>query len=273
MSSIDPDRHFIADDHYDEAADIQALDRSDLDAPTWLLIWRRFLRHKLGAISAAYLLVVYLALPFIGFLAPYHYAVRDDDHILAPPQPLRFWDQSGDYIGLHTYPTTEKFNEETFQIDSIVDWTTPQKIPFFTSCGADYRMFGLFESNFRLICPPKGGTLFIFGTDRLGRDLHSRIMYGAQLSLTVGLIGVAVSFAIGLTLGGSPAISAALRTVSPCARWRSPAPCRSCRYGWRFPPPFRRTGGRFRCSSSSPSSLVFWTGQASPAPCAQNSSR
>ena len=56
MSTTDPDRHFVADDDYDEAADLQALDRSDLDAPTWLLIWRRFLRHKLGVVSGAYLL-------------------------------------------------------------------------------------------------------------------------------------------------------------------------------------------------------------------------
>ena len=65
MSSIDPDRHFVSSEPYDEAADIQALDRADLDAPTWLLIWRRFLRHKLGVASGVYLLVIYLSLPFI----------------------------------------------------------------------------------------------------------------------------------------------------------------------------------------------------------------
>lgn len=202
MSKIDPDRHFVADDDYDANADAQALDRADLDAPTWLLIWRRFLRHKLGVISAVYLLMIYLSLPFIDFLAPYPYAARDDSHIFAPPQPLRFWNQEGEFIGLHTYPTTEKFDRETFQMKSIVHYDQPQPVPFFTSCGKPYRMLGIFETNFRLICPPEGGTLFILGTDRLGRDVHSRIMHGAQLSLTVGLIGVAVSFAIGLTLGG-----------------------------------------------------------------------
>ena len=89
MSTTDPDRHFVADDDYDEKADLQTLDRSDLDAPTWLLIWRRFLRHKLGVVSGAYLLVIYLALPFIDFLTPYHYTTRDIEHIYAPPQPVR----------------------------------------------------------------------------------------------------------------------------------------------------------------------------------------
>jgi peptide/nickel transport system permease protein len=56
--------------------------------------------------------------------------------------------------------------------------------------------------NVHLMCPPKNGTAFLLGTDRLGRDLLSRIIYGARISLTVGLIGIAVSFIIGLTLGG-----------------------------------------------------------------------
>ena len=202
MSTTDPDRHFVADDGYDPNADIQALDRADLDAPTWLLIWRRFLRHKLGVASGLYLLVIYLALPFIDFLTPYHYAQIHEDNPYASPQPLRFFDQDGAYLGLHTYPTAEVFDVETMQVRSDIDWTDPQPIPMLANCGTPYRMMGIFETNFRLICPPEDGTLYILGTDKLGRDVHSRIMHGAQLSLTVGLIGVAVSFAIGLVLGG-----------------------------------------------------------------------
>lgn len=202
MSGVDPDRHYVANDDYDEAADIQALDRADLDAPTWLLIWRRFLRHKLGVVSGVYLLVIYLALPFVDSIAPYHYAERHENHIYAPPQPIRFWSEEQGLIGLHTYATEESFDRETFQMKSVINWDEPQMIPLFSNCGDTYRFLGLFETNRRLICPPEGGTLFIFGSDRLGRDVHSRIMHGAQLSLTVGLIGVAVSFSIGLVLGG-----------------------------------------------------------------------
>lgn len=201
MSTTDPDEHFVADDDYDENADLQALDRSDLDAPTWLLIWRRFLRHKLGVVSGAYLLIIYLALPFVDFLTPYHYTTRDIEHIYAPPQPVRF--VHADYVGLHTYPTEEFFDLETFQVKSKVDWSTPVPIPLFANCGKEYRLLGLIKTNFRLICPPEGYSLYLLGTDRLGRDVHSRIMHGAQLSLTVGLIGVTVSFAIGLFLGGA----------------------------------------------------------------------
>ena len=202
MNRIDPDLHYVSDEPYDEAADLQALDRADLDAPTWLLIWRRFLRHKLGVVSGAYLLVIYLALPFIDVLTPYHYAERHEDHIYAPPQPVAWFTPDGTYIGLHTYATVEDFDRETFQMTSVVDYDQPMEIPLFSTCGTSYRLFGLFETNFRLICPPEDGTFFLLGTDRLGRDVHSRIMHGALLSLTVGLIGVAVSFGIGLVLGG-----------------------------------------------------------------------
>jgi peptide/nickel transport system permease protein len=68
--------------------------------------------------------------------------------------------------------------------------------------GEPYTWLGLVEADLHLACPGDGGTLFLLGTDRLGRDLLSRILYGAQISLTVGLIGVAVSFVLGVVIGG-----------------------------------------------------------------------
>jgi peptide/nickel transport system permease protein len=99
------------------------------------------------------------------------------------------------------YPYQFKFNLETFKRDYIVDRSAPQKLRFFCR-GDDYNFWGLGRMNVHLMCPPKNGTAFLLGTDRLGRDLLSRIIYGARISLTVGLIGIAVSFIIGLTLGG-----------------------------------------------------------------------
>ncbi len=197
----DPDAHFVSNVPDDPATDAGAGARADLDAPAWRLIWRRFLRHRLAAGCGAYLLVVYLALPFVGLFAPYLASERNEDRIYAAPQSVRLFHE-GAFIGPHVYATREELDLETFQNVTIVDRATPLPLRFFARCGRPHTMLWVFETDFRVLCPPEGHDLFLLGTDRLGRDVHSRIMYGAQLSLTVGLIGVAVSFAIGLALGG-----------------------------------------------------------------------
>jgi peptide/nickel transport system permease protein len=198
---LDPDAHFVSAEPYDPGADLQAIDRRDLDAPTSTLIARRFLRNRIATAAAAFLLVVYLALPFVGFFAPYLPGERHEDRLYAPPTPVSFF-HDGRFVGLHAYAATETFNTETFQMESVGDWSTPVPLPFLRRCGAPHRVLGLWETDFRVLCPAEGAELFMLGSDRLGRDVFSRLLWGAQLSLTVGLIGVAVSFAIGLVLGG-----------------------------------------------------------------------
>jgi peptide/nickel transport system permease protein len=194
--------HFVSDIPDDPEGDLASLDRADLDAPTWMLIWRRFLRHRLAAASAAFLVAIYMALPFVGFIAPYTPVERFPDRIYAPPQPVELFHDGG-FIGPFVYATTESFDMETFQIKAVVDRTQPQPLRFFTVCGEPHRFLGLLETRFRILCGPEGAQAFLFGSDRLGRDVFSRLLYGAQLSLTVGGIGVAVSFVIGLILGGA----------------------------------------------------------------------
>ncbi|MEM8841250.1 MAG: ABC transporter permease, partial [Pseudomonadota bacterium] len=104
--------------------------------------------------------------------------------------------------GLHTYDTMTVYDQETGLVKQVTDYERALPVPVLTVCGEPYRLLGLFHGRFRLICPPKDGDLFLLGSDRLGRDVLSRMIYGARLSMTIGLIGVAVSFAIGLVLGG-----------------------------------------------------------------------
>ncbi|MEL6768561.1 MAG: ABC transporter permease [Pseudomonadota bacterium] len=194
--------HFVAPDTtHDADAALQELDRADLDAPTRVLVWRRFRRHRLGVVCFLILAIGYAVLPFVEVFAPYGPNTFNEDAIYAPPQGLYLYHE-GQFVGLHTYQTATVYDLDTGLVRAETDFSRPMPVPLFQSCGESYHLLGLIESNWRMICPPEGGELFLAGSDRLGRDLLSRMIYGARLSMTIGLIGVAVSFAIGLILGG-----------------------------------------------------------------------
>lgn len=164
------------------------------------LIWWKFIRHRIALIAGIFLVSLYASLPFVEMIAPYGMASRHADHLYAPPQPVHLFHE-GRFVGPFVYPYAFKFNLEKFTRDYVEDRSTPQKLRFFCQ-GESYDFWGITRMNVHLMCPPENGTAFLLGTDRLGRDLLSRIIYGARISLTVGLIGIAVSFVIGLTLGG-----------------------------------------------------------------------
>jgi peptide/nickel transport system permease protein len=198
MSNL-PDGRYIDDAPYDPNVDLSALDRSDMDAPNWLLMWRKFRRHKLGLISGIFLLLSYLMLPFAGFIAPYTPNERNADYLYAPPQGISLFHE-GSYVGPHVYPSTAIPDLERFVWTYDFDYSRPMPLQFFCD-GDDYNLAGFIASDTHLFCAPEGATVFLFGADRLGRDVFSRILFGAQLSLTVGLIGITVSFLLGITFG------------------------------------------------------------------------
>ncbi|WP_127113406.1 ABC transporter permease [Shimia sediminis] len=196
--SILPDGRYVDDKPYETDIGEEAR-HAELDMSNTRLVWRRFREHKLGLVSALFLLFSYLMLPFAGFISPYTANERAPDHLYASPQGIHLFHE-GKLIGPYVYPITANVNLETFSWEYEADYDNPARLEFF--CEASYyKLAGLFKTNRHLFCAPEGATIFLLGADRLGRDVFSRILYGAQLSLTVGLVGITVSFVIGIVLG------------------------------------------------------------------------
>jgi peptide/nickel transport system permease protein len=194
-----PDGRYIDDTPWSDDTDLSAPERSDMDAPNWLLVWRKFKRHRLGLISGIFLLICYLILPVAGFIAPYTPNERSADYLYSPPQSINLWHE-GEFIGPYVYATTATADLVNYRWTYETDETRPMPLEFFCE-GSTYKLFGLIRSDTHLFCAPEGATVFLWGSDRLGRDVFSRILYGAQLSLTVGLIGITVSFTLGIFFG------------------------------------------------------------------------
>lgn len=169
-------------------------------APAWRLIWWKFKRHKLALYSFWFLLLLYASILFVEMIAPYGLETRDTGHIYAPPQSIHFF-HDGDFVGPFVYGYKYELDMETLKRVYVEDETQVQPLRFFCS-GDSYDFWGLFEWDFHLVCAAEGGTFYPLGTDRLGRDILSRIIYGARISLTIGLVGIAFSFLLGISIGG-----------------------------------------------------------------------
>ncbi len=166
----------------------------------WELAWRRFRKNRLGLVSAVILLVLYVLAMFAEFLGPYYFDEFHGTRVFAPPQTVHLLTEEGRITRPFTYAYTMELNMTTLERTYTEDRSKRYPIRFFVK-GRPYRMFWIFKLDRRLLGFDEGGSLFLLGTDALGRDLLSRILKGAQVSLSVPLIGTLITIILGSVLG------------------------------------------------------------------------
>lgn len=168
----------------------------------WSLIYRRLKKHKLARISLFILALFYIAAIFAQFIAPYGLESYDSKYVNAPPAKMSFKDAEGKFHILPlVYDLKSGRDPVTLRKVFVHDEKVRYSVKFFVE-GETYKFLGVIPTHTHLFGTDDPGRIFIFGTDGMGRDLFSRIVLGSQISLSIPLLGVSISFAIGLMLGG-----------------------------------------------------------------------
>ena len=169
-------------------------------ASSWTLIRRRFLKHKLALVGGVVLLVIYFLAIFAGFFSVAAPFDRHEDHLFAPPTRIRVLHEGrlhrpfvyGLTTGRDPVTRARVFENDPEQI---------YPLKFFVT-GPEYRWLGLIPSRVHFVGVDEPGVLFLFGTESPGRDMFSRVLQGARISLSIGLVGIVISFFLGCLLGG-----------------------------------------------------------------------
>jgi len=174
-------------------------------ASQWQLMWWRFREHKLAVISTVIVILFYLVALFCEF-----FATADPEAVSAayknvPPQWPRFVDAAGRFrLRPFVYGLKGDRDPVTLRMRYTADTSRIYPIYFFTH-GVPYKLWGLWTTDIHLFglgANAQDGQLFLLGSDRMGRDMYSRIVYGARISLSIGLVGVVLSLILGVLLGG-----------------------------------------------------------------------
>ncbi|NEE01651.1 ABC transporter permease [Phytoactinopolyspora halotolerans] len=167
-------------------------------AKQWRLVWWKFRQHKLAMVGLVLMFGIYLVALFAEFLAPFGTSTFNSEYTYAPPQRIHVdWGE-----GLYVHGYTSTIDEETFEPTFEVDESQRIEIGLFVK-GEEYELFGLIPWDRHLIGPEDPGQpMYLLGADRNGHDLLSRLIHGTRISMTIGLVGVAMALVLGIILGG-----------------------------------------------------------------------
>ncbi len=166
------------------------------------LVWRKFRRHRLAMSSLVVIIFLYSLAIFAEFYTINDYQKRHVKYAKAPPQALHFIDETGRFhLVPFIYQLTQELDMDTLRRNYTEDTSSRHHLRFFVE-GMPYKLLGIFDTNIHLIGVDEPAVYFPFGTDELGRDLYSRTIVGARISLSIGFISVVISFFFGCLIGG-----------------------------------------------------------------------
>lgn len=173
-------------------------------AGQWTLIWHKFVRNKVAVAAGIVILILYLIGAFAEFLAPALPDKARPQFTFAPPQAIAFFitDETGATRFLpHVKGYSQTVDPESLRRTFTVDETRIVPIGFFVQ-GPQYKLWGLFPTDLHFIGPTNpNDPMHLLGTDKLGRDLLSRLIYGTRISMSIGLAGIVISLCLGVVLG------------------------------------------------------------------------
>lgn len=164
-------------------------------------ILRTVLKDKFARTAFWILILLYLAVFLASFISPYSKEYSNRNKSYCPPSKIYIINEKGNLSLPYTYNYIRYFDKENFDTKYIEDRTHKYKVKYFAK-GEKYKLFGFIPFNRHFYDVEKGGELYLLGTDINGRDNFSRLLYGGQISLTIGFLALLVSFPLGMLYGG-----------------------------------------------------------------------